>query len=101
MSLKIGVSGTTSAGTAAGSAAAVKRRTVVHSKDTVKITSVHEHNLVPTIINEMGYFRCITCGTVYCPLCGKSLDASATQSHQVDKFECNKKIARSKVVMTL
>jgi hypothetical protein len=54
--------------------------------------SVHEHNLVPTIINEMEYFRCITCGTVYCQLCGKSLNASATQSHQVDKFECNKKV---------
>jgi hypothetical protein len=74
---KIGVSGTTSAGTAAWSAAAVKRRTVTHTKNTVKIMSVHEHNLVPTIINEMRYFRCITCGTIYCRLCGKSLEASA------------------------
>jgi hypothetical protein len=84
MGSKIGVSGTTSAGTAAGSAAAVKRRTVAQTKNTVKIKSVHEHIFVPTIINEMEYFRCITRGTVYCQLCGNSLDASAT--------ECNKKV---------
>jgi hypothetical protein len=98
MGSKIGVSGTTgttgttSAGTATGSAAAVKGRTVAHTKNTVKIKSVHEHIFVPTIINEMEYFRCITCGTVYCQLFGKSLDASATQNHQVDKFERNKKV---------
>ena len=50
------------------------------------------HILVPTIINEMEYFRCITCGTVYCQLCGKSLDANATQNHHVDKFEYDKKV---------
>ena len=65
MGSKIGVSGTTSAGTAA----AVKRRTVAHTKNTVKIKSVHEHILVLTIINEMEYFRCITCSIVYCQLC--------------------------------
>jgi hypothetical protein len=92
MNSKIDASGTTSAGTARGSAAAVKRRTVTHTKNTVKIKSVHEHSLVPTIINEMEYFRCITCDTIYCQLCGKSLDASTTQNHQVDKFECNKKL---------
>jgi hypothetical protein len=90
MSWKLGVSGTTSAGTAAGSAAAVKRRTVGHTKNTVK--SVHEHILVPTRINRSEYFRCITCSTIYCQLCGNSLDASTTQNHQVDKFECNKKV---------
>jgi len=87
MSSKIAVSGTTSAGTAVWSSAAVKRRTVTHTK----IMSVHEHNLVPTIINERRYFRCITCSTIYCQLCGKSLDASATQNHHLDKFEYNKK----------
>jgi hypothetical protein len=92
MGSKIGVSGTTSAGTHAGSAAAVKRRTVAHTKNTVKIKPVHEHILVPTIINEMEYFRCITCGTVYCQLCGKSLDVNATQNHHVDKFEYDKKV---------
>ena len=79
MGSKIGVSGTTSAGTAAGSAAAIKRRTVAHTKNTVKIKSVHEHILVRTIINEMECFRCITCSTIYCQLCGKSLDANANQ----------------------
>jgi hypothetical protein len=84
MTSKIGVSGTTAA-TAAWSAAAVLRRTVTHTKNTVKIMSVHEHNYVPIIINEMRYFRCITCSTVYCQLCGKSLEASTTQNHEVDK----------------
>ena len=65
MSSKIGVSGTTSASTASGSA--VNRRT----KNTVKIMS-HEHYLVPTRINRLEYFRCITCSTIYCQLCGKA-----------------------------
>jgi hypothetical protein len=80
MSSKIGVSGTASAGTAAWSSGAVRRRTVIHTKNTTKIMSIHEHNLVPTIINDMRYFRCITCSTIYCQLCGKSLEASTTQS---------------------
>jgi hypothetical protein len=80
MSSKIGVSETTSAGTAAWSSAAVKRRTVSHTKNNVKIVSVHEHNLVPIIINEMRYFRCITCSTIYCQLCGKSLEGSDPKS---------------------
>jgi hypothetical protein len=62
-------------------AAAVERRTVVHARNTVKIKPVYKHSL-PTIINEIEYFRCITCSTIYCQLCGKSLDASATQNHQ-------------------
>lgn len=80
MSSKIGVSETTSAGTAAWSSAAVKRRTVTHTNNNVKIVSVHEHNLVPIIINEMRYFRCITCSTIYCQLCGKSLEGSDSKS---------------------
>jgi hypothetical protein len=92
MSSKIGVSSTTSTGAATWSAVADKRRTVGHAKNTVKITSVHEHNLVPTMINEMKYFHCITCGTIYCELCGKSLEASATHNHQVDKFRYSDKI---------
>jgi len=61
MCSKIGICGTTSAGTAAESA----------TKNTVKIMSLHEHYLVPTRINKMEYFRCITCSTIYCQLCGK------------------------------
>ena len=41
---------------------------------------VHEHYLVPTTINEIKCFHCINCGTIYCQLCGKSIDASATQN---------------------
>lgn len=78
MSSKIYIE-TTSAGTAAWSAA-IKRRTVTHTKNNVKIVSVHEHNLVPIIINEIRYFRCITCSTIYCQLCGKSLEGSDSKS---------------------
>ena len=46
-----------------------------------------EHYLVPLIIDEMNCLHCINCGTSYCQLCGKSIDASATQNHQLDKFE--------------
>jgi hypothetical protein len=59
----------------------LRQQTPHAAKNTVKIMSVHEHNLVPTIINEMRYFRYITCSTIYCRLCGKSLEASATQNH--------------------
>jgi hypothetical protein len=48
---------------------------------------VHEHTPISTTINEMKYIHCITCGTIYCQLCGKSLDAGANQSHQIDKLE--------------
>jgi hypothetical protein len=64
MSSEIGVSGTNSAATATESA--VNTRT----KNTVKVMS-HEHYLVPTRINKSEYFRCITCSTIYCQLCGK------------------------------
>ncbi|MGC2572030.1 MAG: hypothetical protein WA364_11010 [Candidatus Nitrosopolaris sp.] len=48
---------------------------------------VHEHYLVPSRINEMKYIHCISCGTIYCQLCGKSVDARAAQHHQIDNFE--------------
>jgi hypothetical protein len=43
-------------------------------------------------------FHCITCGTVYSQLCGKSLDAGATQNHQIDKFEYKTNRAYDRVV---
>jgi len=47
----------------------------------------HEHTLVSTRINEAKYIHCITCGTIYCRLCGKSLDAGTNQNHEIDKLQ--------------
>ena len=61
----------------------VERRTFAHAKNITNIMLVHEHNLVTTTINEMKTFRCNTCGTIYCQLCGKSLIPRATQNHKI------------------
>jgi hypothetical protein len=59
-------------------------RTVAHTKDIVNNMLVHEYNFVSSTVNEMKYFHCTTCGTFYCQLYGKSVDASATQNHRID-----------------
>ena len=54
-----------------------------HAKNTMDIMLVHEHNLVPTTMNEMDTFCCNTCGTIYCQLCGRSLVPRAAQIHKI------------------
>jgi hypothetical protein len=44
----------------------VERRTVAHARNIMNIILVHEHNLVPTTMNETKSFYCNTCGTIYC-----------------------------------
>jgi hypothetical protein len=83
MDSKISVYRTTSA---VESPATLERRTLV--KNIVHVMLLHEHNLVPKKINETTYLRCTSCGTIYCQLCGNSLDESATQNHHIEKFEC-------------
>jgi hypothetical protein len=61
----------------------VERRTVAHARNIMNIMLVHDHDLVPTTMNEMKTFRCNTCGTIYCQLCGKSLIPRATQNHKI------------------
>ena len=61
----------------------VEGLTVAHAKDIMDIMLVHEHNLVPTTMNEMNTFCCNTCGTIYCQLCGKSLVPRAAQFHKI------------------
>jgi uncharacterized CHY-type Zn-finger protein len=58
---------------------------------------IHEHNLVPSTIKDMICLRCITCGTLYCQLCGNSLDADTTHNHQLDKFR-DKQMACGRVI---
>ena len=43
----------------------VEGRTVVHARNIMNIILIHEHNLVPTTMNEMKSFYCNTCGTIY------------------------------------
>jgi hypothetical protein len=60
----------------------VERRTVAHARNIMNIILVHEHNLVPTTMNEMKSFCCNTCGTIYCQLCGKSIIPMAARNHK-------------------
>src|SRR5215469_13078812 len=60
----------------------VERRTVAHAKNIMNIMLAHEHNLVPTTMNEMKSFCCNTCGTIYCQLCGQPIIPMAARNHK-------------------
>jgi hypothetical protein len=61
----------------------VERRTVANAKNIMNIMLVHEHDLVPATMNQMKSFRCNTCGTIYCQICGKSIIPMAARNHKI------------------
>lgn len=56
---------------------------------TIQDMLIHEHNFVKIPINDNhSFLECITCNTLFCESCGRSLDRISIQNPLMHKFNC-------------